>query len=406
MSLKPSTPSYFISAGEYSGDLLGADLALALREGMPKLTPFGIAGPAMAEAGVEQIASIAELSVMGVSEVLRRLGALRMLESRVLEWVDRYQPKFAVLIDNPGFHLRLAEQLRLRGIKVFQYVAPKIWAWGEGRASTIRASFDAVLGILPFEEQFFKDRGITYEYVGNPVKDRTEKVIVTRSHMGLPEGRPVIACLPGSRMAELKLNLPTLVETRDIVARQLPEALFVVPVAPNLSFGDVARILGYPPNAPLLPSHGVIGGECYELCGLHFVRGMSLELMAVSDVAIVASGTATLECALLGTPLVVVYTMSPLSYKVAQKVVKIPYVSLVNLMAGRKIVSEYIQEFAVSEIGAEVLELLLPSQKRESMKRDFQAIRDNLHGSSARAVVAVISRYTDGDKPSPPTLGV
>jgi lipid-A-disaccharide synthase len=406
MPLKDQGPSYLISAGEFSGDLLGADLVQAMREVLPKYTPFGITGPGMAQAGVTSIASISELSVMGVSEVLSRLGSLRMLESRVLEWVDRYQPRFAILIDNPGFHLRLAEQLKMRGIKVFQFVAPKLWAWGAGRAPKLRAVYDLVLGILPFEEQFFKDRGINYKYIGSPLKDRVEKVMVTRDHLGFPPGRPIIACLPGSRMSELKLNLPTLVATRDVVARKLPEALFVVPVAPSLSFEDVARILGYPSDVPLTRSEGVFAGETYELSGLHFLRGMSLELMAACDAAVVASGTATLECALLGTPMVVVYTMSSLSYRVAQKVVKLPYVSLVNLMAGRKLVSEYIQEFSVDEIGTEVVELLQPSPKRLEMKRAFEEMREQLEGAAALQAATAIAKYLDGPRVASITVGV
>ena len=406
MSLKNPAPSYFISAGEYSGDLLGAELALALGESLPKFTPFGIVGPAMAEARVAAVANISELSVMGVSEVLRRAGSLRMLESRVLEWVDRYQPKFAVLIDNPGFHLRLAEQLRLRGVKVFQYVAPKIWAWGAGRAPKIRASFDAVLGILPFEEEFFQERGIPYIYVGNPLKDRVEKIIVSKEHLGLPTDRPVIACLPGSRMSELNLNLPTLVATRDAVVRSLPDAVFVVPIAPILAFEDVARIVGHPSGDPLPLSEGVVGGEAVTLAGLHFVRGMSLELMAAADLAIVASGTATLECALLGTPMIVVYTMSSISYKVAKKVVKLPYVSLVNLMAGRPLVSEYIQEFSIADIAEEVLELIQESAKRLAMKKAFFEMREGLQGACAMTAASAIARFIDGDKASSSALGV
>lgn len=406
MPLKDQSPSFLISAGEFSGDLLGAELALAMREVLPKYLPFGITGPGMAQAGVTSIASISELSVMGVSEVLSRLGSLRMLESRVLEWVDRYQPRFAILIDNPGFHLRLAEQLKMRGIKVFQFVAPKLWAWGAGRAPKLRAVYDLVLGILPFEEQFFKDLDIPYQYVGNPLKDRIEKVMITRDHLGFPPGRPIIACLPGSRLSELKLNLPTLVATRDVVARKIPDALFIVPVAPSLSFDDVAHILGHPSEVPLEPSHGVFAGETYELSGLHFLRGMSLELMAACDAAVVASGTATLECALLGTPMVVVYTMSSLSYKVAQRVVKLPYVSLANLMAGRKLVSEYIQEFSVEEIGAEVIELLEPTPKRLEMKRAFEDMRENLEGAAALKAATVIAKYLDGPKVDSTVVGV
>jgi lipid-A-disaccharide synthase len=385
--------SYFISAGEHSGDLLGADLVLALKERMPKLNAFGIVGTAMANAGVDEIANISELSVMGVTEVLAKLPKLRMLETRILSWIDQCEPKFAVLIDNPGFHLRLAEQLRMRGIRVFQYVAPKIWAWGEGRAPALRENFDTILGILPFEEEFFQQRGISYAYVGSPLKDRIDKVIVTREALGLPKDKPVIACLPGSRPSELKLNLPTIAGVRDHLARKLPDAVFIVPVAHNLSFDAVTEALSYGGRAPMLEriEHGNVAVESYRCGNLIFVRGMSLELMAAADVAIVASGTATLECALLGTPMVVVYTMSELSYQIAIRKVKIPYVSLVNLIAGKKLVEEFIQDFSLEEISDELLSLLQDKDKRKYVRDSFEDIRDRLKGAAADNAATVIA---------------
>src|SRR4051812_43514734 len=193
----------------------------------------------MLNAGVEEIAHISAFSVMGITDVARKLASLRMLETRLLAWVDQWEPRFAVLIDNPGFHLRFAEQLRMRGVRVFQYVAPKVWAWGESRVPKLRENFDMILGILPFEEEFFKSRGIRYSYVGSPLKDRIDKVIIKRESLGLPVGRPVIACLPGSRPSEIKLNLPTIAGVQRALVREVPNALFVVPVAANLEIEDV-----------------------------------------------------------------------------------------------------------------------------------------------------------------------
>ena len=184
---------YFISAGELSGDLIGGDLVQALKTAAPHLEPFGIAGEAMERAGVEPVAKVADFSVMGVFEVARKLAELRMLEARILAAIDRRRPTLAVLIDNPGFHLRLAEQLRMRGIRVIQYVAPKLWAWGSGRIGAVRRNFDLVLGILPFEEKFFRSQGVAYQYVGCPLKDRTDKVMVQPEALGLEAGRPVVA---------------------------------------------------------------------------------------------------------------------------------------------------------------------------------------------------------------------
>lgn len=401
---KPDT--YFISSGEHSGDLLGADLVLALREKMPKLSAFGIVGSAMANAGVEEIASIADLSVMGVAEVLKKAGQLRMLEQRILHFIDMWEPKFAVLIDNPGFHLRIAEQLKMRGVRVYQYVAPKLWAWGEGRASQLRENFDLVLGILPFEEAFFKERGIRYNYVGSPLKDRIDKVIVKRQSLGLPDHRPVIACLPGSRASEIKLNLPTIAAVRDVVARSIPEAIFIVPVSTNLSLEGVIDSLRNGRDMPIEKKSYQPGTdiavETLECGGLRFVRGMSLEVMAAADAAVVASGTATLECALLGTPMAVVYTMSDFTYQMAKKHVKIPYVSLVNLMAGRRLVAEYIQDFSIDDVAAEVISLLCDPVKRKAVLEQFEDIRDRLKGTAAdSAATAIAQSMGEGRQPTP-----
>lgn len=404
MASSRKVESYFISAGEHSGDLLGADLVLALRAKLPKVTAFGVVGTAMANAGVDEIANISELSVMGVQEVLAKLAKLRMLETRILSWIDQAEPKFAVLIDNPGFHLRLAEQLKMRGIKVFQYVAPKLWAWGEGRAPALKENFDTVLGILPFEESFFLQRGIRYSYVGSPLKDRIDKVIIKREALGLPKDKAVVACLPGSRPSELKLNLPTIAGVRDHLARKLPDALFIVPVAHNLGFDAVADALSYGGRAPVLEPmpEGSIAAESYRCGNLIFVRGMSLELMAAADVAIVASGTATLECALLGTPMVVVYTMSELSYQIAIRKVKVPYVSLVNLIAGRRLVEEYIQDFSMDDIADELYELLTNKIRRKTVRDSFEDIRDRLKGAAADNAAAVIAGRCEGAKVAPP----
>ncbi len=401
MPLIKKLDTYFISAGEHSGDLLGADLVLALKEKLPKLTAFGVAGSAMLNAGVDEIANISAFSVMGVTDIALRLAELRMLECRLLAWIDQWQPKFAVLIDNPYFHLRFAEQLKMRGVRVFQYVAPKLWAWGEGRAPQLRDNFDTVLGILPFEEEFFTSRGIRYSYVGSPLKDRIDKVIIKREALGLPLDKPVIACLPGSRPSEIRLNLPTIAGVKDVLVRRHPDAIFIVPVAHNLSFEEVADAMRYGGDRPALtpvPSGKDFAVESYTCGNLRFVRGMSLELMAAADVAIVASGTATLECALLGTPMVVVYSMSELNYSAAKRHVKIPYVSLVNLIAGRKLVSEFIQDFSLEQVADEVTVLLTDKVRRKSVLDSFEDLRDRMKGMAAETAASVIASRCDSGR--------
>ncbi len=380
--------TYFISAGEQSGDLLAADLVVALREVLPKWRPMGIVGQTMLDAGVEPIGRMETISTMGISDVLRRLPELRMFESQLLARLDNLRPAFAILVDFPGFHLRLAEQLRLRGIPVVQYVAPKVWAWGKSRIENLRRDFDLVLGVLPFEEEFFQKAGVNYRYCGSPHKDRTDKVQLRREDLGLAGKSPLIALLPGSRVEELRLIMPRLWTILLEMRRKNPQVQAIMPLAASLSAKDLQSILrtcGV--SSPLQET-----ATGWTLPGLQIFRGMSLEVMKVADAAIVASGTATFECALLGTPMVVVYQMSPLSFAVAKRVVKLPYVSLVNLLAGTRVVSEYLQEFRESDVAAETLQLAAPGEARREMLAAFDRIRDGLDGQcAARAATSIES---------------
>ncbi len=368
---------------------------MALREHLPKHQGFGIAGAAMSKAKVNAIASVSELSVMGVTEVLAKIGQLRMLESRILNYVDRVHPSFAVLIDNPGFNFRLAEQLTMRGIPVFQYVAPKLWAWGADRIEKLRSDFRAVLGILPFEEDFFRTRGVNYNYVGSPLKDRISKVVVRRESFGIAPHQRILACLPGSRESEISLNLPTILRLHQTLKTQVPDALFLVPVAPNIPMNLVADVvrsyLGHELSLTPVTSGAEIAVESWQIENIRFVRGMSLEVMAIADAAVVASGTATLECALLGTPMVVVYTMSSLSYEIARRVVRLPYVSLVNLIAGRRVVQEFIQEFSIADVANEVKSLLTDHEINQEMRFLFEDLRNKLQGDAAQKAAEIIA---------------
>jgi lipid-A-disaccharide synthase len=213
----------------------------------------------------------------------------------------------------------------------------------------------------------------------------------------------VIACLPGSRPAEIQRNLPIIAQIRDAIAAERPDAEFIVPVAQNLAFDEVLSVLAYRGGEPKPVGRDQgLAVESVAVSGLRLVRGMSLEIMAAADVAVVASGTATLECALLGTPMVVVYAMSELSYQVAKRSVKVPYVSLVNLMAGKKLVQEYIQDVSAVEVAHEVLELLEPGEKRKSVLDSFEDIRDRLKGMAAdNAATAIAHHLGEGVRPSP-----
>jgi len=397
MSVTKKYDSYFISAGEASGDLLGADLVLALRDVMPKSTSFGITGPAMKSASVEEIASIDQFSVMGIFEVVKRLPDLRMLEQNILREIELRQPQFAILIDNAGFHLRLAEQLKMRGIRVIQYVAPKVWAWGEGRIEKLKQDFELILGILPFEEQYFKENSVPFHYVGSPIKDRTDKVMVSRQNLGLETKGKFVACLPGSRYSEIERTLPIIKSICDILATKCDDVTVVVPIAPNLTMQDMLKSLRIEDVDPSSLKESIPGFALpiYQVQGLTFVEGMSLELMAAADAAIVTSGTATLECALVGTPLVVIYSMNEITYQIAMKKMKIKWASLVNLIANKELVKEYLQEFSHEQVADDVHALLFDSDKREQMLKSFEDLQDQLKGNAARNAATIIANHIE-----------
>ena len=384
-------PSYFISAGEYSGDLIAADLVEALKSFFPKHRAIGMTGEAMRTAGVEELADFQPISVMGVTDVAKKLGQIRQVESYLLAKIDECRPQFAVLVDFPKFHFRLAEQLRLRGIPVIQYVAPKLWAWGAGRVEKLRRDFDKVLGVLPFEEEFFKTNDVHYEYVGSPLVDR----IASLKEMDLPfvtPGDKLVGILPGSRLAELKLILPRIVSIIGRLQRRRDDLSFVMPLAANLSPDDLFEVLSAVDSTEQL-TPTPYGWQWRQL---HVVRGSSLEIMQASSVAIVASGTATLECALLNTPQAVVYCVTPFTYEIAKHVVQIKYVSLVNLIARKEVVREFIQEFAADDVATEI-EALLTGARRDVMLQEYKSMFQKLSGNAAaRAASSIFNDFGPG----------
>ena len=365
---------FFVSAGEYSGDLLGAKLALDIKQAFPRAGLSGVCGSAMTDAGVKPLLHISELNVMGFAEVLANIARLRMLERSLLEQLDRNPPDIAILIDFPGLHFRLAEQLKMRGVKVVQFVAPKLWAWGEHRTEKLRNDFDAVMGIFSFEEDFFRSRGVNYHYVGCPHLERVHSVRVTKAALGLDESRRVVSFLPGSRVAEVKHILPVLLRICKLM-KEKEEVDCVIPLCDGI---DIDAMFS-PSMAEDVRNH------------FRIMPGMSLELMSVADACVVASGTATLECALVGTPLAVVYVMSDMTYEVAKKVVKTNHVSLVNLIMQRTVVSEHIQHFSAQTVADEIIQLMSPGELRDKMMADFQELKQNLYKRDHPSTVDVVS---------------
>jgi lipid-A-disaccharide synthase len=378
----------FISAGEPSGDLLAGELLDALGKVMPGLEAFGICGPRMREAGAEALFGIEELAVMGFVEVLKHLPYLKRLEFSLLEAIDRRRPDVAVLVDYPGFHLRLADALRLRGIFVIQYVAPQLWAWGEKRTETLKTVTDEVLGIMPFEAEFFRQRGVVYRYVGTPQVDRAAQAVRDRARFSLSEAT-TIGFFPGSRYGEISRLLPRMLAIREELRRLDPTLRFAISAAPHLDLAFFARMLGQSPWPK--PTKVAEGLQVFDLGDTQVVAGQSIHLMKSCDAALVTSGTATLECALVQTPMAVVYVMQPLSYQLAKRFVKLSHISLVNLVAGQGLIKEFIQNFAAREAADELLQLARPGAYRTLQSEALRALGQRLQGNLAEHAAAVVA---------------
>ncbi len=367
----------FISAGEFSGDLLAADLVPALASVFPGCEFYGVTGPAMSGAGVRGVADITSFGVMGFAEVVRKVGSLAILEKSIFAAVERIDPAFVVTVDFPGFHFRLAEHCRRIGIPVYQYVAPKLWAWGAGRINRLKSDFSGVLGILPFEQDFFQSKGVRYQYVGCPHVDRMARVSVDRAVFGFPKrsmDHPLVLLLPGSRMSEIVAIAPLLRRIALALLGEIPGIQFAVPVAGSLDPTFVAS------QFPGIPS-------------LKVVPGASLELMTISDAAVVASGTATLECCLAELPMVVVYEMSALTHAIATRVVTVKHASLVNLLAGETVVPEFIQDVNAIDVSLQVRDLLQDPAVRSRQIEGIRLANSSLKGGAAISAAACIQRW-------------
>lgn len=367
-----------VVAGEASGDQHAADLVAALKARRPDLTFFGMGGPKLAAQGVELVHGAHELSVMGIVEVLPKVPRILKVMGDLARAARERQPACAILVDSPDFNLRLARRLKRAGLKVAYYVSPTVWAWREERTKVIAERVDHLLCILPFEEQFLRDRGVRATYVGNPVVEQVPPQAppeAFRRALGLAVERPVLALLPGSRRSEIRRILPTLVKVAQQLTALHPGLQLAVPVAPGLP-------------RELLAKH-------FEGSGLapHWVDGRAPEVVGASDVAVVASGTATLEAGLMRRPLVVVYRMARLSYFVALLMVKSPFFSLVNILAGRRVVPELLQDEVTPERVVAEVERLWQGPAREELLAGLDEVRARLGppGVAARAAEQVLA---------------
>lgn len=371
-----------IVAGESSGDILGAEFIRAMRERVPGVSFEGVAGPRMVEAGCEALFPVEALSVMGLAEVLLHLPRLLRLRAQLLRHFTANPPDLFIGIDAPDFNLGMERRLRKAGIATVHYVSPSIWAWRPGRVHKVGEAADLVLALLPFEPALYEKHGIKAVFVGHPLAGRlhpTEDRDELRRSLHLAGQEPLIALLPGSRVTEVERLGPLFLETAQWLSHELPHARFVIPAATaalGRAIKDQVRRLK--PDLPVT-----------------VVDGHSHEVMAASDAALVASGTVTLEAMLLGCPMVVSYRLAGISYALIRgcNLLKIPYVSLPNLLAGREVVPEFLQYDALPErMGQALLSILQNGQVRRAQQDAFRELSAALElDASARAADAVLS---------------
>ncbi|MGE3537005.1 MAG: lipid-A-disaccharide synthase [Candidatus Tectimicrobiota bacterium] len=318
-----------IVAGETSGDQHGAALVRALQARVPQLVVYGVGGPQMRAAGVETLCDIQALSVVGAVEILTTVPTALRLAARLLREAQRRGTSTAVLIDAPGFNLAFARFAKRAGLRIVYYISPQIWAWRQGRVKKVARRVDKMLTLFPFEVPFYTAAGVDAVYVGHPVLDALQDVPGTESaaqQLGLNPQAPIVALLPGSRRQEVQALLPVMLEACQRIVAHCPQVQGVLPVAPGLDLEDMQRLL----DGSVMP--------------VRLIRGQSHVAVRAADVAMVASGTATLETGLLGTPMVVVYRMHPVTAWLARRLLRIPYIGLVNIVAGRPCVPELLQE--------------------------------------------------------------
>jgi lipid-A-disaccharide synthase len=350
-----------ISAGEASGDLYAARLAATLRQ-RADVCLFGLGGPRMREAGVELVADCSEVAVVGITEFVRRVPAgWRVLRRLVREAVAR-RPALAVLVDSPALHLRLARRLKSQGVRNVYFICPQFWAWRPWRVRLVRRRFARALCIFPFEETFYRDAGVAVDFVGHPLVDDVRSAMSRAefdTRHGLDPGQPIVALLPGSRPTEVRHNLPPILAACHLLAGGRPYQ-FVLAVAPGLAPAQLAE-------------------HARREVAVHLVEGATYDALAAADVAIVSSGTATVEAAILGTPMVVVYRVSGTTAFFARRLMLAPFFAMPNLIGGRRVVPELIQEeFTPGCVAEEVERLVASPAARAQMKRDLAEVRSKL----------------------------
>jgi len=379
--------TFGIIAGEASGDILGAGLIRSLRKRYPSARFAGIGGEEMMAEGFQSLVPMERLSVMGLVEVLGRIGELVRIRRRLLDFFLTTPPAVVIGIDSPDFTLAVERRCREAGIPTVHYVSPSVWAWRKKRIFKIAKSVDLMLTLFPFETDIYRQHNIPVAFVGHPLADRIPMrpdTVQARADLGLELDKPVLAILPGSRGGEVERLGTLFLEAARWLQRRVPDLQLVIPCANREREKQIRGIT-----------------EALEIrLPVTIVKGRSREVMAASDAVLLASGTATLEAMLLKKPMVVGYRLSDFSYKILSRMVQIPHIALPNLLARKELVPELLQEAATPEaLGAAVLSQLEDSSKREQLIEAFTelhlTLRQNADEQAATAIAALLEGRDD-----------
>ena len=370
-----------VVAGEASGDMYGAALVREIRQLGGPIETWGCGGDRMQGEGVEILYGAREFSVLGFAEVFTRIPFFLRALSRMKRLIEERKPSAVVLIDFPGFNLRLAGHAARLGVPVIYYVSPQVWAWGRGRIEKIRKRVDRMLVILPFEEEFYRESGVPVRFVGHPLIDMARPVNEPgefRAGLGVGADEPVIGLFPGSRSHEVESLLPVMMET----VRRLGEEGFLV-----------RPFIGAAPTIPDETYHAILGGDEIPL-----VRDLSYDLLHESLFAFVASGTMTVEAACVGTPMAILYKVSPLSWFIGKRLVRVPHIGMVNILAGERLAPELLQGEATAERLLPIArEWLADPSRLEPVREKLAAVRESLGGGGAsRRAAEAVWEIVDG----------
>jgi len=399
-----------VSAGEASGEMYGAQLISALRRLDPSLDFFGVGGEKMRAAGCDTVVDAKDLSVVGITEILSHLAKIWKLFHKLIADADRRKPDVAIVIDSPAFNWRVARQMKKRGVPVCYYVCPQFWAWRQGRVRLLRKYVDKALVIFPFEEKFYRDRGVDAEFVGHPLVELPRPAVMREKYAAKHQLDPAkhwITLMPGSRMKEVRMNLPGMLESAQFLGAAYE---FVLPVAATLDQSFVEHLVHSREGTAFsraVTDQDKTSGTTESRALPNTIRDRvhlvpeALPALAHSRAGIIASGTATVEAAMMETPFVMVYRVSPLTYFLGRSTIKVPHFAMVNLIAGKRVVPELVQQdFTPQKVAAEVARIVPDGADRRTMLVGLRNVRSQLRGGreeemhpadrAARAVLGLV----------------